>query len=325
LGGSLPYRQRGTREVQTTAAGLPKQSWSVEFWDENGDSQNAAPLDLPAESDWVLYAPNNFEPVLMHNPLIYELSNEIGRYAPRTRFVAVYINTLDGALSSADYNGIYVLEEKIKIGKDRVNIDKLEPENSTPPSVSGGYLLKIDRPGPGESGFNAAGQNIVYVEPQESEIKTPERAPQMPAFHLVEPGYGGITLINIGIGPSNARNVTDHVAVLRPHAWLMVGHCAGLRNTQRLGDYVLAHGYVREDHVLDHELPLWVPIPALAEMQVALEEAVGLRLAVTSTDALCPFATRTLTPRPREREMPSASSRGAAPAVHRIFSPFDVI
>jgi AMP nucleosidase len=103
----------------------------------------------------------------------------------------------------------------------------------------------------------------------------PERTPQMPAFHLVEPGYQGITLINIGIGPSNARNVTDHVAVLRPHAWLMLGHCAGLRNTQRLGDYVLAHGYVREDHVLDRELPPWVPIPALAEMQVALEEAVG--------------------------------------------------
>jgi AMP nucleosidase len=103
----------------------------------------------------------------------------------------------------------------------------------------------------------------------------PERMPQMPAYHLAEPGYRGITLINIGTGPSNARNVTDHVAVLRPHAWLMLGHCAGLRNTQRLGDYVLAHGYVREDHVLDHELPPWVPIPALAEMQVALERAVG--------------------------------------------------
>jgi AMP nucleosidase len=103
----------------------------------------------------------------------------------------------------------------------------------------------------------------------------PERLPQMPAYHLVEPGYRGISLINIGTGPSNARNVTDHVAVLRPHAWLMLGHCAGLRNSQRLGDYVLAHGYVREDHVLDHELPLWVPIPALAEMQVAIEEAVG--------------------------------------------------
>lgn len=103
----------------------------------------------------------------------------------------------------------------------------------------------------------------------------PERMPQMPAFHLVGPRDRGITLINIGTGPSNARNITDHVAVLRPHAWLMVGHCAGLRNTQRLGDYVLAHGYLREDHVLDRELPLLVPIPALAEMQVALEQAVG--------------------------------------------------
>ena len=103
----------------------------------------------------------------------------------------------------------------------------------------------------------------------------PERTPQMPAFHLVEPGCGGITMINIGTGPSNARNITDHVAVMRPHAWLMLGHCAGLRNSQKLGDYVLAHGYVREDHVLDEELPTWVPIPALAEMQVALEQAVG--------------------------------------------------
>ena len=103
----------------------------------------------------------------------------------------------------------------------------------------------------------------------------PERMPQMPAFHLVEPNYRGITMINIGTGPSNARTITDHVAVLRPHAWLMLGHCAGLSNSQNLGDYVLAHGYMREDHVLDNELPPWAPIPALAEMQVALELAVG--------------------------------------------------
>jgi AMP nucleosidase len=103
----------------------------------------------------------------------------------------------------------------------------------------------------------------------------PERPPQMPAFHLVAPDCSGITMINIGSGPSNARNITDHVAVMRPHAWLMLGHCAGLRNTQMLGDYVLAHGYVRGDHVLDEELPLWVPVPALAEMQVALEQAVA--------------------------------------------------
>lgn len=106
--------------------------------------------------------------------------------------------------------------------------------------------------------------------------EAPERQPQMPAYHLVgEDSHAGITMINIGTGPSNARLITDHVAVLRPHAWLMLGHCAGLRNTQKLGDYALAHGYAREDHVLDEDLPLWVPIPGLAEMQVALEQAVS--------------------------------------------------
>jgi AMP nucleosidase len=108
-----------------------------------------------------------------------------------------------------------------------------------------------------------------------TEGTTPARLPQMPAYHLMRPDGSGISMVNIGIGPANAKNMTDHIAVLRPHAWIMLGHCAGLRNTQQLGDYVLAHGYVREDHVLDEELPLWVPIPALAEIQVALERAVA--------------------------------------------------
>jgi AMP nucleosidase len=101
------------------------------------------------------------------------------------------------------------------------------------------------------------------------------RLPQMPAYHLLRADRSGITMVNIGVGPANAKTITDHIAVLRPHAWLMLGHCAGLRNGQQLGDYVLAHAYVREDHVLDEELPLWVPIPALAEIQVALEQAVA--------------------------------------------------
>lgn len=101
------------------------------------------------------------------------------------------------------------------------------------------------------------------------------RLPQMPAYHLVKEGNCGITMVNIGVGPSNAKTITDHIAVLRPHAWIMLGHCAGLRNSQALGDYVLAHAYVREDKVLDHDLPLSVPVPALAEVQVAIQEAVA--------------------------------------------------
>ena len=115
----------------------------------------------------------------------------------------------------------------------------------------------------------------------------PDGAPQMPAYHMVRADGDGITLINIGVGPSNAKTITDHVAVLRPHCWLMLGHCAGLRRTQRLGDYVLAHGYVRDDHVLDEDLPPWVPIPPIAEVQVALQEATmqvtGLREAELKT------------------------------------------
>jgi AMP nucleosidase len=129
----------------------------------------------------------------------------------------------------------------------------------------------------------ASGEYDALVEPgnritrhgAEGQAQAPvSRLPQMPAYHLVRPGNSGITLVNIGVGPSNAKTITDHIAVLRPHAWLMLGHCAGLRTTQRLGDYVLAHGYVREDHVLDADLPTWVPIPPLAEVQVALEQAV---------------------------------------------------
>lgn len=121
--------------------------------------------------------------------------------------------------------------------------------------------------------------NAVHVNPRLSDANpsgTPaKKPPQMPAYHLVKDGHMGVTLVNIGVGPSNAKTITDHVAVLRPHCWLMVGHCGGLRRTQRLGDYVLAHAYARLDHVLDHDLPLEVPIPAIAEVQLALTAAVA--------------------------------------------------
>ena len=102
----------------------------------------------------------------------------------------------------------------------------------------------------------------------------PWRRFQMPTYHLMGPdNASGITLVNIGIGPSNAKTITDHLAVLRPEVWLMVGHCGGLRQSQRIGDYVLAHAYLRDDHVLDHILPPDIPVPPLAEVQVALQEA----------------------------------------------------
>ncbi len=98
---------------------------------------------------------------------------------------------------------------------------------------------------------------------------------QMPAYHVTTSDGQGVTLVNIGVGPSNAKNMTDHLAVLRPHCWLMVGHCGGLRQSQQIGDYVLAHGYLRQDRILDNLVPTDMPIPALAEVQVALQEAAA--------------------------------------------------
>ncbi|MBS0478399.1 MAG: AMP nucleosidase [Proteobacteria bacterium] len=99
------------------------------------------------------------------------------------------------------------------------------------------------------------------------------RRHQMPAYHLMADDHTGVTLVNIGVGPSNAKTICDHLAVLRPEAWLMIGHCGGLRPSQRIGDYVLAHAYLRDDHVLDDVLPPEIPVPAIAEVQVAMARA----------------------------------------------------
>ncbi|MGR3483803.1 MAG: AMP nucleosidase [Paracoccaceae bacterium] len=137
-----------------------------------------------------------------------------------------------------------------------------------------GYARRmLADPDSGYTAFVSPGNHVLTD--ADGAIPTLAKLPQMPTYHLRRADGQGVTLCNIGVGPSNAKTATDHIAVLRPHAWLMVGHCAGLRNSQRLGDFVLAHGYLREDHVLDDDLPVWIPIPALAEVQVALERAVA--------------------------------------------------
>ena len=159
----------------------------------------------------------------------------------------------------------FYIDEFVALGKalmadpNSAYIGLIEPGNVLTPRVN----------------LNAEETAALATAVQDAPGQAPARAPQMSAYHLVRADHGGITMVNIGVGPSNAKTMTDHIAVLRPYAWIMLGHCAGLRNSQALGDYVLAHGYVREDHVLDEELTLWVPIPPLAEIQIALAQAVA--------------------------------------------------
>src|SRR5215472_11839055 len=113
-------------------------------------------------------------------------------------------------------------------------------------------------------------------DPERAAAEAAWRKHQMPGYHLTTADRRGVSLINIGVGPSNAKTITDHLAVLRPEAWLMIGHCGGLRASQTIGDYVLAHAYLRDDHLLDDILPPEIPIPPLAEVQVALNRAAEI-------------------------------------------------
>lgn len=109
--------------------------------------------------------------------------------------------------------------------------------------------------------------------PEQTVDKT--SANQMPRYDLCTAVGDGISMINIGVGPSNAKTITDCLAVLRPEAWIMIGHCAGLDGRMRMGDLILGNAYQREDHVMDGCIPRDVPIPAVPEVQRALESSVN--------------------------------------------------
>jgi hypothetical protein len=163
----------------STSSGFPQSPFSVELLDEFNEERALSLLGMPADSDWVLYAPNPYDPIMIHNPFIHQLSRDMGRYSPRTRFIEVFLAKSAGSLREAQYYGVYVLTEKIKIGKHRINIDKAGGNDLTPPKVTGGYVLKYDRLGPGEVGVWASGdRGLVYVEPREEMMRLPQRAAQ---------------------------------------------------------------------------------------------------------------------------------------------------
>jgi len=144
LNGPANFEGRASVKVRGyTSRRYPKHSFTVELRDAFEDSVHAPLLGLPKDSDWVLYAPYP-DKSLVRDALAYELSNELGRYASRTRFVEVFVNETTNRLSRAHYAGIYVLEEKVKRGEHRVNIQKLSSADKAEPAITGGYIFKKD-------------------------------------------------------------------------------------------------------------------------------------------------------------------------------------
>jgi AMP nucleosidase len=213
---------------------------------------------------------------------------ELSKYFPATELAHIGDEAADGLLI-ADENGLPLsLFDGLRTD---FSLARLKHYTGTPPEHFQRYILftnynrYVDEfvawacQQVGKGRYTAlSGAGGLYVDESTEDhaqlvADSTWRKHQMPAYHLMADGETGITLVNIGVGPSNAKNICDHLAVLRPEVWLMIGHCGGLRDTQRIGDYVLAHAYLRDDNILDRVLPPEIPIPPIAEVQQALEAA----------------------------------------------------
>ena len=215
LAGPANFEGRAVVKVRGyTSRRYPKHSFTVELRDAFDDSVHAPLLGLPKDSDWVLYAPYP-DKSLVRDALAYELSNELGRYASRTRFVEVFVNETTNRLSRVHYAGIYVLEEKIKRGEHRVNVQKLSPADKAEPAITGGYIFKKDHleellhdepPPPPPVGAAA------HPRPPRAGFPTgPGGFPADPAGFL-PPHEDTITLVNV-VTTTNVAQVTNLAAV----------------------------------------------------------------------------------------------------------------
>ncbi len=176
--GTPDFTARGGIKIRgSSSAGLAKKQYALQWTDDYNQDLELPVLGMPAESEWVLYAPNVFEPVCIHNPFMHQLARDIGEYSPRTRFVEVFINKL-GPLTTNQYEGLYVLTEKIGVGSKRIPGPKLQPEDDTLPDITGPYVMKIDRLDPGDTGVSMGGLTVAMITPKEKELKQVQRAAQ---------------------------------------------------------------------------------------------------------------------------------------------------
>ena len=158
-----------------SSGGFAKKQYHFETQDTRGDDKDVSILGMPAESDWVLQGPYS-DKSLIRNVLAYGWSNEMGRYAPRTRLVEMFLNTDDAVVDMDDYVGVYVFMEKIKIAPGRVDITELEPEDVEEPDITGGYIIKKDKFDSDDITFNTSrGQRLIYQDPSGHELTASQR------------------------------------------------------------------------------------------------------------------------------------------------------
>lgn len=216
-----------------------------------------------------------------HNPIItgemalpnayrWYLTREIRKLLEKGAEVKIFpsrprVSFNDSAMfDNADEDDWDITQKKLFLyspERIEISLNRLEHYTGTKPEDFQRYIL-----------FTNYDMHVDVFEELYPDCVRPDRSVQMPAYHHRLPDNKGFSLVNIGVGPSNAKTISDHVAVLRPDAMIMVGHCGGLRNHQEIGDFVLATGFMRMDGVLDDVLPLNIPITPNHLLNVYLKE-----------------------------------------------------
>lgn len=216
-----------------------------------------------------------------HNPIItgemalpnayrWYLTREIRKLLEKGAEVKIFpsrprVSFNDSAMfDNADEDDWDITQKKLFLyspERIEISLNRLEHYTGTRPEDFQRYIL-----------FTNYDMHVDVFEELYPDCVRPDRSVQMPAYHHKLPENKGFSLVNIGVGPSNAKTISDHVAVLRPDAMIMVGHCGGLRNHQEIGDFVLATGFMRMDGVLDEVLPLNIPITPNHLLNVYLKE-----------------------------------------------------
>jgi hypothetical protein len=159
----------------SSSQSFPKKGYGFHIFNEDNSNRKIELLGMPAEHNWVLHGPFS-DKSLMRNKISYEMSSEMGHYAPRTRFIELFLHQGDNPLSTPDYHGVYLLVERIKIAEGRLELEELEPYHQNYPEISGGYIIKNDRLNPGESGLlTQRGSRLAYVRPNEQTINQEQR------------------------------------------------------------------------------------------------------------------------------------------------------
>lgn len=221
-----------------------------------------------------------------HNPIItgelavpsayrWYLTRELKKLASKGAEVKIFpsrprLNSNDPSIfDNADEDEWDITQKKLFLfSPERIDIslDRLKHYTGTNPSDFQRYIL-----------FTNYDMHVDVFKELFPDCIEPDHAVQMPAYHHKMSDNKGFSLVNIGVGPSNAKTISDHVAVLRPDAMVMVGHCGGLRNHQDIGDFVLATGFMREDGVLDDILPLNIPITPNHLLNIYLKDQLDQR------------------------------------------------